>query len=74
MECSVGRFDRPVAGSPVERPPRIAGWSAEAGEEGRLPVALLLLLAGEVVAFAAVAASGNMPAIVTVLYRALLTL
>jgi hypothetical protein len=35
---------------------------------------LLVLLAGEIAAYAALSASGNMPEIVSVLYRALLTL
>ena len=73
MERSVGRSDRPVSGSRAERLPRVDGWSAASDEKG-LPLSLLLLLAGEIGAFVALAASGNMPGIVTVLYRALLTL
>jgi hypothetical protein len=73
MERSVGRSDRPVSGSWAERPRAVDGWSAASDEKG-LPLSLLLLLAGEIAAFAALAASGNMPEIVTVLYRALLTL
>lgn len=72
MERSVDRVGRPIAGSRAER--LRAGWSAATGDEERLPVALLVLLAGEIAAFAALAASGNMPEIVSVLYRALLTL
>ena len=52
----------------------VPGWSAAANDEERLPFALLAVLAGEIAAFAALAASGNMPGVVTVLYRALLTL
>ena len=74
MERSVDRFDRPVSDSWAEHPREASGWSADDGLERRLPIALLLLLAGEIAAFAALAASGNMPGIVTVLYRALLTL
>jgi hypothetical protein len=74
MERSMVRADRPVSGSWAERPRAVSGWSAAAGEEKGLPVALLFLLAGELAAFAALAASGNMPGIVSVLYRALLTL
>jgi hypothetical protein len=44
------------------------------GDEERLPFALLVVLAGEIAVFAALAASGNIPSTVTVLYRALLTL
>ena len=74
MERRMARSDRPVPGSWAERPRTVAGWVAAAGDERGLPIALLLLLAGEIAAFAALAASGNMPGIVTVLYRALLTL
>ena len=74
MERSVDRFDRPVSDSRAEHPREASGWSSETGLEGQLPTALLLLLAGEIAAFAALAASGNMPGIVTVLFRALLTL
>ena len=74
MERSVDRFDRPASDSWAEHPREASGWSSETGLEGKLPTALLLLLAGEIAAFAALAASGNMPGIVTVLFRALLTL
>jgi hypothetical protein len=74
MERSVGRFDRPVSGSGAEWRRGLAGWSGAAGDEERLPLGLLVLLAGEIAAFAALSASGNMPEIVSVLYRALLTL
>ena len=74
MERSVDRVGRPMAGSRAERPRGIAEGSAAAGDEERRTVALLVLLVGEIAAFAALAASGNMPAIVPVLYRALLTL
>ena len=74
MERSVDRVGRPMAGLRVECPPRIAEGSAAAGDEQRRTVALLVLLVGEIAAFAALAASGNMPAIVPLLYRALLTL
>ena len=74
MERSVDRVGRPMAGSRAERLREAVGWSAATGDEERLPVALLVLLAGEIAAFAALAASGNMPEIVSVLYRALLTL
>jgi hypothetical protein len=74
MERSVGRSDRPDSGSWAERPRAAAGSSESVDGERELPVALLLLLAGEIAAVAALAASGNMPAIVSVLYRALLTL
>jgi hypothetical protein len=73
MERSVGRSDHPVPDSWVEPSREASGWRAAAGEE-RHVAALVLLLAGEIVAFAALAASGNMPGIVTMLYRALLTL
>ena len=74
MERSADRFDRRVAVSRAGCPREAAGWSeATSGEQG-LPLGLLVLLAGEIVAFAALAASGNMPSIVSVLYRALLTL
>ncbi len=74
MECSADRVGHPGAESAAERPSRPAGWSAAANDEERLPFALLAVLVGEIAAFAALAASGNMPGIVTVLYRALLTL
>jgi hypothetical protein len=74
MERSVDRFDRRVAISRAERPQGAAGWSETTGDEERLPIGLLVLLAGEIGVFAALAASGNMPSIVSVLYRALLTL
>ena len=74
MECSADRVGHPGAESAAERPSRFPGWSAAANDEERLPFALLVVLAGEIAAFAALAASGNMPDIVTVLYRALLTL
>ena len=74
MERSEGRSVRPESGSWAGRPRAAAGWSASASDEREVPVALLLLLGGEVAAFAALAASGNMPPIVSVLYRALLTL
>ncbi len=74
MECSADRVGHPGEESPAERPARFPGWSAAANDEERLPFALLAVLAGEIAAFAALAASGNMPDIVTVLYRALLTL
>jgi len=73
MERSADLSDRPLAGPRVESP-RAASVGTEAGDARELPVALLLLLAGEVAAFAGLVASGNMPQIVTVLYRALLTL
>ena len=74
MERSVDRVGRPMAGSRAERLREIAEGSAAAGDEQRRTVALLVLLVGEIAAFAALAASGNMPAIVPLLYRALLTL
>jgi hypothetical protein len=74
MERSEGRFDRPASGLGEECRRGLERWSAAACDEERLPVGLLVLLAGEIVAFAALAASGNMPEIVSVLYRALLTL
>lgn len=74
MERSVDRFDRRRAVSRVECSREAAGWSEATGGERALPVGLLVLLAGEIAAFAALAASGNMPVIVSVLYRALLTL
>lgn len=74
MERSIERTDHPVPGSrvvcPGEAPVRLDATAAGR----RLDALLLLLLAGEIAAFAALTASGNMPAIVTVLYRALLTL
>ena len=74
MERSADLSDRPLAGPRVESP-RAASVGTEAtGDARELPVALLFLLAGEVAAFAGLVASGNMPQIVTVLYRALLTL
>ena len=74
MERSVGRFDRPVSGSVAGCRRGLADWSATASDEEGLPVGLLVLLVGEIVAFAALSASGNMPGVVSVLYRALLTL
>lgn len=74
MECSADRAVHPGAESAAERPSRFPGWAAAENDEGRLPLTLLVVLAGEIAAFAALAASGNMPDIVTVLYRALLTL
>jgi hypothetical protein len=74
MERSMDRFDRRVAVSRAECSREAAGWSEATSDERGLPVGLLVLLAGEVVAFAALATSGNMPSIVSVLYRALLTL
>ena len=74
MERSADRFDRRVAVSRVECSRDAAGWSEATSDEHGLPVGLLVLLAGEIGAFAALAASGNMPSIVSVLYRALLTL
>jgi hypothetical protein len=74
MERSADRFDRRVAVSRAECPRVAAGWSEATSDEQRLPFGLLVLLAGEIAAFAALAASGNMPPIVSVLYRALLTL
>lgn len=74
MERSEGRFGRLGAGARTERLRDVVARPWEPADEARLPVALLVLLAGEIVAFAALAASGNMPGVVTVLYRALLTL
>lgn len=74
MECSADRACHPGSEAAAERAPRVPGWSAAANDEERLPFGLLAVLAGEIAAFAALAASGNMPDIVTVLYRALLTL
>ena len=74
MERSADRFDRQVAVSRAECSREAAGWSEATRDEHGLPVGLLVLLAGEIGAFAALAASGNMPSIVSVLYRALLTL
>ncbi|MCL4807256.1 MAG: hypothetical protein KJ062_05595 [Thermoanaerobaculia bacterium] len=74
MERSVDPFVRPVTGSEAERSWGLAGRSETVGDEERLPVGLLVLLAGEIAAYAALSASGNMPEIVSVLYRALLTL
>ena len=74
MECSADRVGHPGAESAAVRPSRFPGWPAAQENEERLPFALLVVLAGEIAAFAALAASGNMPGIVTVLYRALLTL
>jgi len=74
MERSMDRFDRRVAVSLAECAREAAGWSEATSDEHGLPVGLLVLLAGEIGAFAALAASGNMPSIVSVLYRALLTL
>ena len=74
MERSVDRVGRPMADLRVERPRGIAEGSAATGDEQRQTVALLVLLVGEIAAFAALAASGNMPGIVSVLFRALLTL
>ncbi len=72
MERSEGWSDRPVSSWAKPRREAPAG-TAVAGDETRLR-ALVLLLAAEAVAFAALVASGNMPQIVSVLYRALLTL
>jgi len=74
MERSVVRSDRRLAVSRAECPQDAAGWSEATSDERGLPLGLLVLLAGEIGAFAALVASGNMPAIVSVLYRALLTL
>jgi len=74
MERSEGRTDRLGAGVRMERLRDVVARPDAAVDETRLPVALLVLLAGEIVAFAALSASGNMPGVVTVLYRALLTL
>lgn len=74
MGRNVDRIDRPVSVSGSECPRERAGWSETVGDEERLPGGLLFLLAAEIVAFAALSASGNMPQIVTVLFRALLTL
>ena len=74
MERSVDPFVRPVTGSEAERPWGLAGRSAAAADEERLPAGLLVLLAGEIAAYAALSASGNMPEILSVLFRALLTL
>ena len=74
MERSVDRFDRRVAVSRAECSRDAAGWLEATSDERGLPVGLLVLLAGEIGAFAALVASGNMPSIVSVLYRALLTL
>ena len=74
MERSLDRSDRRAAISRAQRLPESTGWSETASDEERLNVGLLVLLAGEIGAFAALAASGNMPEIVSVLYRALLTL
>ena len=74
MERSEGRTDRLGAGVRMERLRDVVARPDAAVDETRLPVALLVLLAAEIVAFAALSASGNMPGVVTVLYRALLTL
>lgn len=74
MERSEVGADRPASGSWPDRGRATAARADEDGDERSLPLSLLLLLAGEVAAFAALAASGNMPEIVSVLYRALLTL
>ena len=74
MERSMDRFDRRVAVSRAECAREAAGWSEATSDEQGLPVGLLVLLAGEIGAFAALAASGNMPSVISVLYRALLTL
>ncbi len=72
MERSEGRSVRPV---PVFRSVGSEALAdrAATGKEIRT-AALVLLLVGEAAAFAALVASGNMPGIVTMLYRALLTL
>ncbi len=74
MERSMDRFDRRGAVSRADWSREVAGWTDATSEEQGLPVGLLVVLAGEIVGFAALAASGNMPVIVSVLYRALLTL
>ena len=74
MERSEGQSGRLGAGVRMERLRDVVAGPEAAGDEARLPVALLVLLLGEIAAFAALAASGNMPAVVTVLFRALLTL
>jgi len=74
MERSVDRFDRRGVVSRAACSREGAGWSDATRDEQGVPLGLLVVLAGEIVAFAALAASGNMPAIVSMLYRALLTL
>jgi hypothetical protein len=74
MERSMDRFDRRAPVSRADWSREGAGWPDATSEEQGLPAGLLVFLAGEIVGFAALAASGNMPAIVSVLYRALLTL
>ena len=74
MERSVEWSDRPAPVPLPERPCAAAPWTGTEADEKGISLPLLLVLAGEVAAFAALAASGNMPEIVTVLYRALLTL
>ena len=74
MERSVGRTDLPVPGSRVVCPREVPVRLDATSNGKRLDTLLFLLLAGEIATFAALTASGNMPAIVSVLYRALLTL
>ena len=73
MERSVGLSGRPEPS--WQREVGIASSLAPeaAPSQRRLPGVALLLL-GEIVAFAALQVSGNIPEIVTVLFRALLTL
>lgn len=73
MERSVGLSDRPVPGSPAGRARAEGVRTAPDAVERSVP-GLFLLLLGEIAAFAALQASGNIPEIVTVLFRALLTL
>lgn len=72
MERSEGRSDRPMPGNRSVGGEALADRAAS-GRDIRT-AALVLLLVGEAAAFAALVASGNMPGIVTMLYRALLTL
>jgi hypothetical protein len=74
MERSADGVGRPVVDSRAERPGNAIGPSTAVDGDERRSVALLLLLGGEILAFAALTASGNMPEIVSVLFRALLTL
>ncbi|MBK9964550.1 MAG: hypothetical protein IPP07_06485 [Holophagales bacterium] len=74
MERSMDRFYHRGSVSRAACSREVAGWPDATVEEQGVPVGLLVVLAGEIVGFAALAASGNMPAIVSVLYRALLTL
>lgn len=74
MERSADRFDRPVEDSGAACRGGLDGWSETLGDSEGLPAWLFLLLLGELAAFAALTASGNIPQIVSVLYRALLTL